>query len=268
MYLNKNHVMKTFFLATLLLTSLTLPLLAQEQILEINSDPPGCVVFLDRKLKGQTPLRLSGLSPGTHLLRVAHGEKYHPYTENVVFQSGTELKRNVQMIRRTSTSLEAGVKALKAGQIELGQSMLEEAIKGRPIQPKAYWWLGRLAYERGENERALNHFKEYAQVYPDESEVHLYLAELHIREGRLGSAVTSYKIALLKTQYLSEALAETPPATWEAIKALGEPSSPEEQLKLAYLHELKGQFPEALAWLKRAATVVFSSWPEPAIQRS
>ncbi len=260
--------MRKIFLPLLLLTSLSLPLLAQEPSLHIDSDPPGCVVFLDRKLQGKTPLKLSGLKAGTHLLRVAHGEKYHPYTENVVLEPGTNLERKIIMVARTSTSLEAGIKAVKSGQRELGRSLLEEALKGRPIQPQAHWWLARLALEKGEEQKAFEHFKEYAQVFPDEPEVHLYLAELHVRAGRIGPAVTSYKLALLKTSYLADALDVTPPVTWEAIQELGEPTSPKEQLQLAYLHELKGQFPQALDWLQRAVTVVFSNWPEPALPKS
>lgn len=250
--------MKKFILLSTLVSALALPLSAQEQSLQVNSDPPGCVVFLDRQIQGATPLTISGLKPGIHLLRVSKSEKFHSYQEEVMVESGLNLRRQIKLTPLSSTYLEDGLKALKLNQPALAKTLLERAAAGPPVQPQAHLGLGKLAREQGRPDEALVHFKNYAQVYPKEPEVHLYLADLHYQAGRLNQAVTSYKIALLNTKELQKSLDQIPPVTWESIKALGEPTNPEEQLKLAYLHELKGQIPEALIWLKRAVAVVFA----------
>ena len=116
-----------------------------------------------------------------------------------------------------------------------------------------------MAYDRAEDEKAVEYFREYAQYFPKDYRVHLVLGELHKRSGRQSAAYTSYKLALLNSRDMASALDDLPPATWESIKNAGEPVAPIEQMRLAYLYEMKGRIPQALMWMERAVNEIYSN---------
>lgn len=235
------------------------PVWAQEGRLEISSDPPGALVVVDHLVRGHAPLSVEGLAPGAHELRVSHGEDYRPYQADIQMKEGESQQCQVQLLPRSSTSLKIGVRLYKEGRKDLAAGYLQRAVTDTPVQPQAYYWLGLLSKDAGDDAKALEHFRNFAQYFPDSTEVHLQLAELHRREGDLSSALTSYKLALLTNKSFEGALDSVGPATWEKIKAAGEPTEPVNQLKLAYLWELKGRIPEAVRWAQSAA---FDAFPE------
>lgn len=230
-----------------------------ETALEVYSRPPGCSVWLDRRYLGVTPLRIL-LAPGTHLLRVSGGEAYKPYIEQVTLRSGETLRREVSLQAHTRTLLEQAWALLRQGQREQALPYLQQAADGRPRQPEAYWWMGLIQWQRGDLDRALQAFRDYADYRPDFARLYLYLGDIHERQGRPGQAVTAYKLALLKSPGLGEALADPPPVTWNSIRNLQGARSPRDLLRLAWLYEQKGQMYQALQPLHRALDQVFGDW--------
>ena len=249
--------MKKFIEASLCLMLLA-PLSAQEQVVEVTSDPPGALVVVDHLVKGKTPVTLTELEPGRHHFRVSYGPEYHPYREEIEIQANHSESCHVVLAPSTQTSLKQGLVFMERGDSVAAEEAFLRAVTESPRQPEALWWLGRLAYERHEDSQAMEHFREYAQFYPKEPKVHLMLGELHKRAGRLSPAYTSYKLALLNSVEMSHALNEVPSATWKAIEQFGEPVAPIEQLRLAYLYEMKGRIPEALEWVERAVNELYS----------
>ena len=235
------------------------PLAAQEQVMEFTSDPPGALVVVDHLVRGNTPLTVTKLEPGMHHFRVSAGSEYRPYQQEIEIRPNHTESCHVILSPITETSLKEGVRLLQEGRSVEAEAALERALRETPKQPEAYWWLGRLAYERGQDEKAVDLLREYAQVFPKDHRVHLLLGELHKRSGRLSAAYTSYKLALLNSQDMANALQDLPPATWESIRSAGEPVAPVEQMRLAYLYEMKGRIPEALAWVERAVNEIYSN---------
>jgi tetratricopeptide (TPR) repeat protein len=234
------------------------PLAAQEQVVEVTSDPPGALVVVDHLVRGKTPLTLTELEPGQHHFRVSYGPGFRPFRQEIEIKPNHSESCHVVLSPITETSLNEGVKLLKEGQVAAAEEALHRALRESPRQPEAFWWLGRLAYERHEDEKAVEYLREYAQYFPKESRVHLLLGELHKRAGRPSAAYTSYKLALLNSIEMEHALKDVPPATWEAIKAAGEPAAPIQQMRLAYLYEMKGRIPQALQWMERAVNELYS----------
>ena len=222
---------------------------------------------IDHKIVGHTPLTLEQLPPGRHELRVANGESFHPFTETIEVGESVALRRHAVLKPLTSTYLQRGIAALGEGRIADGELALKEAVGGEPTQPNAHWWLARLDSERGNIDQALEHARSYAKVFPKSTEVHLLLGDLHMRKGHLAEAVTSYKLALLSSKELRGALDGVPQVTWEAIKEFGQPQGVKEQMRLAYLYELKGMIPEALGWLSQAVAGHFKGWPPQRLLR-
>lgn len=256
--------MKRILASLTLFMAVSQPLLGQT--LEVTSEPSDCIVAIDHKIVGRTPFTLEKFESGKHVLRVAKDEEFHPFTVTVELDQASELKKHVVLEPLTSTHLQRGIAALRQGRIESGERSLEASIAGSPTQPDAHWWLARLKAERGDLGEALRHARLYARVRPT-SEVHLLLGDLHRREGRLAEAVTSYKLALLASPQLEGRLEGLRGATWETIKAFGEPTEAGEQMRLAYLYELKGMIPEALDWLKQAVSSHFVGWPPAPLLR-
>ncbi len=247
--------------------SLSLTQSSVAQSLEITSEPSNCLVAIDHKIVGRTPLKLEKLSPGPHKVRVANGESFHPFTETIEVEGSAALKRHAVLKPLTSTYLQRGIAALGEGRIADGERALREAVEGDPTQPNAHWWLARLDAERGDIDQALMHARSYAKVFPKSHEVHLLLGDLHMRKGSLAEAVTSYKLALLNSKELRGALDGVPQVTWEAIKEFGQPEGVKDQMRLAYLYELKGMIPEALGWLSQAVAGHFKGWPPQRLLR-
>jgi tetratricopeptide (TPR) repeat protein len=234
------------------------PLAAQEQVVEVTSDPPGALVVVDHLVRGKTPLTITELQPGQHHFRVSFGPGYHPFLQDLEIKPSHSESCHVVLSPVTETSLNEGVRLLKEGKVAEAEVALHRALRELPKQPEAFWWLGRLAYERQQDEQAVRHLRQYAQYFPTESRVHLLLGELHKRGGRPNASYTSYKLALLNSVEMGHALEDVPPATWEAIRAAGEPVAPIEQMRLAYLYEMKGRIPEALQWMERAVNELYS----------
>lgn len=242
------------------------PLAAQEQVLEVTSDPPGALVVVDHLVRGRTPLTITELQPGQHLFRVSHGPGYRPFQQKFEIRPSHSESCHVVLSPITETSLKEGVRLLSEGKIAEAEDALERALRESPKQPEAFWWLGRLAYERQDDVKALEYLREYAQYFPDESRVHLLLGDLHKRGGRPGAAYTSYKLALMNSLEMEHALRDVPPATWEAIREAGDPVAPIEQMRLAYLYEMKGRIPQALEWIERAVNELYSDRSRRPIQ--
>lgn len=257
--------MNKILLTTAMALSLGSPLWAQS--LEITSEPSGCVVAVDHKIVGHTPLTLERIEPGKHELRVAKSEAYHPFTVTLEVNEDKVFKQHAVLEPLTSTHLKNGIEALDDGRLAEGEESLQKAIAGTPTQPQAHWWLGRLAFQRKQYEAAYEHALSFAKVYPSNSEVHLMLGDLHFLAGRFPQAVTSYKLALLSTKEFSGNLEGLPEATWEAIKEFGEPSGVRGQMQLAHLYELKGVIPEAVNLLRRAVEEHFTHWPPAPLGR-
>lgn len=249
--------MKKFIRSTLFLLLLS-PLAAQEQVVEVTSEPPGALVVVDHLVKGRTPLTITKIAPGSHNFRVSHGPEYRPYLEQLIVRENHSEKCHIILSPITETSLKQGVKLYREGKLETAEESLQRALRETPPQPEAYWWLGRMAYERQDDDKALGYFKEYAQYFPEEPRVHLMLGDLHKRGGRVAAAYTSFKLALLNSLEMEHALDDVPPVTWEAIKQAGEPIAPIEQMRLAYLYEMKGRIPDALKWVEKAVNELYS----------
>jgi hypothetical protein len=77
--------------------AVTMP--AAESSLEIVSRPSGVRVVVDGQPIGTTPLRISGLAPGTHSIQLEQAG-YRPWTDKVTTTSGR--------LTRVSASLEPG----------------------------------------------------------------------------------------------------------------------------------------------------------------
>ena len=254
--------MRIFQVSLLLLFALcSLPAYGESSSLEVTSDPPGAMVVVDHLIRGRTPLTLPDLNAGKHFLRVSHGEDFHPFGEELQLKSGQGEVCHVILSPRSATSLKQGLQLLKDGKTAQAELALNRALLDEPSQPEAYWWLGQMAMTRNEDHRALELLRNYAQFFPDKPELHLALGTLHRRLGNPSAALTSYKLALLQSQELRDALGDIDSATWEAIKEAGKPTLPREQLRLAYMYELKGRIPEALQWAEQA---VFAAFPEHA----
>lgn len=237
------------------------------QSLEITSDPPGCVVAINHKIVGYTPLTLEQVDPGKHLVRVAKNDAYHPFTVTLDLNENKTFKQHAVLECRTSTHLKNGITALNEGRLTEGEESLQKAVAGTPTQPQAHWWLARLAFQREQFENAYEQALSFAKVYPAHSEVHLMLGDLHFLAGRFPQAVTSYKLALLSTKEFSGSLEGLPESTWETIKEFGEPSDVRGQMQLAHLYELKGAIPQAVNLLRRAADQHFVDWPPSPLER-
>ncbi|MFA5507530.1 MAG: tetratricopeptide repeat protein [Vulcanimicrobiota bacterium] len=246
------------FLVLALALFLLSPAIAQEQVIEVTSEPPGALVVVNHRVKGRTPLTLTELEPGKHHFRVSHGPEYRPFQQEIEVRPNHTEACHVVLSPITETSLKQGVRLLQEGQIAAAEEALHRALRESPRQPEAYLWLGKLAYERNEDDKAVEYIREYAQVFPEDSQAHLLLGRLHQRGGRTGAAYTSYKLALLNTVEMKQALQDMPPATWEAIKEAGAPVAPIYQMRLAHLYELKGRTPEALEWVEKAVNEIFS----------
>lgn len=232
---------------------------ADAQTLEVTSEPPGAMVVIDRQIRGRTPLVLTELKPGKHLLRVSHGEQFHPYSQEVRLEEGKTEVCHVLLAPLSQTSLQKGVELYRKGKDKEAEALLRRAVLDLPIQPQAYWWLGNIASAKDEWPEALELFRQYAQYFPKDSKVHLAMGEVHQRMGNQSAALTSYKLALLSQPEYADALQGVESATWEEIKQAGSPEGSREQLRLAHLLELKGKIPEALQWAERAA---LSAFPE------
>lgn len=254
--------MRIFQASLLLLFAFcSLPAYGESSSLEITSDPPGALVVVDHLIRGRTPLTLPELKAGKLFLRVSHGEDFHPFGEELQLGAGQGEICHVILSPRSETSLKQGLQLLQDGKTAQAELALQRALLDEPSQPEAYWWLGQLAMKRNEDAQALELLRKYAQFFPEKPELHLSLGHLHRRLGNPSAALTSYKLALLQSQDLRDALGDINSATWEAIKAAGTPTLPREQLRLAYMYELKGRIPEALEWAEQA---VFGAFPEQA----
>jgi tetratricopeptide (TPR) repeat protein len=157
----------------------------------------------------------------------------------------------------TETSLKEGIRLLSEGKTDVAEEAFQRAAREKPVQPEAYWWLGKIATERNEKEKAIGLYRQYAQYYPKNPRVHLLLGELHRRSGDIQAAFISFKLALLYTDRYKNALDSVNSATWEDIKNAGKPETPGEQLRLAHLFELKGRIPEAFEWAERAVSTAY-----------
>jgi len=80
--------------------------------LTVDSSPGMSVVTLDGGNAGITPLRISGISPGSHTLVVSH-EGYSPYTTDFVISAGEsrEISAVLQPLTATPTNTPTGVPA-------------------------------------------------------------------------------------------------------------------------------------------------------------
>lgn len=234
---------------------------AEGEKLEVTSEPPGALVVVNRVVRGTTPITITELTPGTHELRVSHGEDYRPYQVELTIEEGQTEQCHVQLNPRSSTSLKLGVKAFKEGKLKEAEVSLNRALTDTPIQPEGYYWLAVIARDRDDISVALEQFRKYAQYFPDRSDIHLELADLHFRKKDLSSALTSYKLAMLNDKRYKGSLDTVGASTWDKIKAAGEPTEPLDQLRLAFLLEQKGRIPEAVTWARTAVAGAFPNYP-------
>lgn len=239
-------------------SALALSPLQAQQVVEFTSEPPGALVVVDHLVRGNTPLTLDDLQPGEHLIRISGGSEYRPYTQKVVIEENHSESCHVVLTPITATSLKEGIALIGSGQTEEAEQAFGRALRESPIQPEAYWWLARIAFQRNDDVQAKRMLKSYAQYFPQQPRVHLMLGDIHQRAGDLASAYTSYKLALLTTESLKHALDEPVKVTWEAIKEAGEPTEAQAQMRLAYLYEMKGRVPQALDWIERAVNITFA----------
>ncbi|MEW6281680.1 MAG: tetratricopeptide repeat protein [Candidatus Eremiobacterota bacterium] len=231
--------------------------------LEITTIPPGALVVLDRNVLGQAPLRIYPLRPGTHLLRISAGEDYRPYIHEFEVTPGQSMRLDVRLESSTRLKLEEGRSLVRQRRFREALPLLEGAVEGLPRMPEAWWWIGQIRLVWGETDRALEAFRAYADFAPDRPDLYLFLGLLHDLEDRPAEAVTAYKLALLKTPGLENALdglSDDP--TWKEVEALGRPSDARGRLRRAQLLSLKGRMDQALAELREAVSQVYGDWRE------
>jgi PEGA domain-containing protein len=122
--------------------------------IDVVSDPPGAEVMLGGRLRGRTPLRLSGLGLGSYPLEVRK-EGYLPYAQPVrLEQEGATYAFRVTLAPAASASSfvsvtsqppgaavkldgkPAGVTPLKLGPLEPGRHELTIEYQGFPAQTR------------------------------------------------------------------------------------------------------------------------------------
>lgn len=244
------------FLLGLLLLAATLPVGAQAEstVLDLYTNPPGALVALDHRVLGRTPIRLSPIVPGEHELRLSAGPDYKPYVVTVHVEPGIVQRLDVDLEPLPPMLLRQGIEAAEAGRDAEAIALLRKAT----ALPEAWWWIGVVEMRGRHDGPALEAFRRYAAFHPDKPQVYLRLGALHERAGDTRQAVTAYKLALRNTDGLREALRGMPASpTWADIAAAGSPSTPEGQLRLAWMLEQKGRMEDALRWLRAAVEQVF-----------
>ena len=90
---------------------------ASTGILTVDSSPGTSVVTLDNGTAGVTPVRISGIPPGSHTLVVSH-EGYSPYATDFVISAGEsrEISPVLQPLNGTTSITPAGVPETTAPQ--------------------------------------------------------------------------------------------------------------------------------------------------------
>lgn len=240
----------------LLLLAASLPVAAQPEstVLDLYTNPPGALVALDHRVLGHTPLRLSPIVPGDHELRLSAGADYKPYVVTVHVEAGVVQRLDVELEPLPPLLLRQGIEAAEAGRDAEALALLRKATS----LPEAWWWIGVVEMRARRDAVALEAFRRYAAFHPDKPQLYLRLGALHERAGDAKQAVTAYKLALLNSDGLRGALRGAPARpTWGDIAAAGSPSTPEGQLRLAWMYEQKGRMDEALRWLRAAVAQVF-----------
>ncbi|MBI3928526.1 MAG: tetratricopeptide repeat protein [Armatimonadetes bacterium] len=235
------------------------PPVVHTAVVEVATQPPGALVAVDRRVLGQTPVRLE-LTAGKHLLRVSGGSDYKPYAEELQLKAGTVERRSLQLLLVPPAQLRRGLEAARSGDPARAEELLRAASHGKPRQAMAYWWLGHLYRRQGRWSEALASLRHYADFSPDRPDLYLYLGDLHERLGSLDEAVTAYKLAALNSPGCEHVLHGAPPATWHEIRKLGSPQDPAGKIRLAYLNELKGRMAPALELLRSALLQMHGPW--------
>jgi len=107
---------------------------------EIISDPPGAEVILSESFRGRTPLRLTGLSPGSYSLAVRK-EGFLPYSEPVrLREDGETVTVRVTLAPAISASGFVSVTSQPPGAtVKLnGKVAGETPVKLGPLTPGRY----------------------------------------------------------------------------------------------------------------------------------
>ena len=106
-----------------------------------------------------------------------------------------------------------------AGDLPKAGSIYHQILQADPNQPDALCLLGRVAYEIGNNEDAVDLSNKAVSIKPDNAEAHANLGNALKDLGRLDEAVASYHNALA----ISPGLTETHNNLGVALKNLGKP---------------------------------------------
>ncbi|CAN0257134.1 unnamed protein product [Phaeothamnion confervicola] len=226
--------------------------------LELTSVPSQALIFLDRTMQGKGHVVLS-VPAGKHLLRVAAGDDFEPYTREIDLTPDQPTRLKIQLAPSARRWIQSGRTLLEQGDAAQAQTYFARSEVRMPVESS--WWQGIALWKLGRSQEAVPHFRKYAQYVTDAPELYLFLGLLHAQGGRSGEAFTAYKTALLQPTVLGPAVLQNlPEATFDSIKAMGKPSKVEDKVRLAQLYMLKGMKPEALSTIQSAVSDKFGNW--------
>jgi hypothetical protein len=104
--------------------------------LELKSEPSGATVSMNGKEMGQTPLVLSGIRLGQHLIRFAK-EEHHPYEEQIDL-TGPERKKVVVSLQRIVGGLSISTEPSGASVVVNGRSVGTSPYEDKDLPPGLY----------------------------------------------------------------------------------------------------------------------------------
>lgn len=135
--------------------------------LTVKTEPPGCLIFIDNALKGQSPM-LTAVEIGKRRIRVTKGPEWEPYLGERLFVHDDIIQ--VKLILKDCLPYELGRKAFYSEDVAKATELLNKALsRDNPI-PEAHFFLA-ILYRRTKNdEKMLQHLKKYIEMNPKESE--------------------------------------------------------------------------------------------------
>lgn len=218
--------------------------------IEIISDPPRSSVTIDRVIRGNTPLVLNNITPGTHLIRIAAGEHYKPVVRSIYLSKGETAKLNITLPMTTDRSFTLGSAAFAKGNLGEASRLFQYAITELPRKPEAFFYLGILARDHGNLDEAAAYFKNFINFKPEILDSYYYLGEIYNTQELWANTVTHFKRFLLGIPKFQEITKHQPPIT-DAFKIHlerlleKEPNNQEARFQFALLLEQKGKLSES-----------------------
>lgn|GEM_PF-4008275 len=223
--------------------------------LTVSTNPVSVMVYVDRRLIGDSPVTVENLAPGRHLVRAVQAPNYGPYIEEIELTADKKWELTINIEPSTEAQLRAGKEAYEKGDLKTASEDLLKAASYLPMQSEALLYLGYVYQDSGDLNDALSMYQAYAAFVPDSLAMRIRMGEIYSLQRNWSKALTSYKLGVLALSEFQGVTDKLPSASdfnvrnYQSLVA-AHPNNLNYRLILACLYEKKGKMKEGSSELK------------------